>query len=58
MGCFQVRYVSRVVIYERLLFIRLATGSNQVQSKALVDCGVPTSLSALLHQMYVCLDDG
>ena len=26
MGCFQVRYVSRVVIYERKLFIRLATG--------------------------------
>ena len=26
MGCFQVRYDSRVVIYERKLFIRLATG--------------------------------
>ena len=25
MGCFQVRYDSRVVIYERKLFIRLAT---------------------------------
>ena len=27
MGCFQVRYDSRVVIYERKIFIRLATGS-------------------------------
>ena len=26
MGCFQVRYDSRVVIYKRKLFIRLATG--------------------------------
>ena len=26
MGCFQVMYDSRVVIYERKLFIRLATG--------------------------------
>ena len=26
MGCFQVRYDSRVVIYEHKLFIRLATG--------------------------------
>ena len=26
-GCFQVRYDSRVVIYERKIFIRLATGS-------------------------------
>ena len=26
MECFQVRYDSRVVIYERKLFIRLATG--------------------------------
>ena len=26
MGCLQVRYDSRVVIYERKLFIRLATG--------------------------------
>ena len=26
MGCFQVRYDSRVIIYERKLFIRLATG--------------------------------
>ena len=25
MGCFQVRYDSRVVIYERKLFMRLAT---------------------------------
>ena len=28
MGCFQVRYDSRVVIYERKLFIRLATGKQ------------------------------
>ena len=28
MGCFQVRYDSRVVIYDRKLFIRLATGCN------------------------------
>ena len=27
MGCFQVRYDSRVVIYERKIFIRLATGA-------------------------------
>ena len=26
MGYFQVRYASRVVIYERKMFIRLATG--------------------------------
>ena len=26
MGCFQVRYGTRVVIYDRKLFIRLATG--------------------------------
>ena len=30
MGCFQVRYVSRIVIYERKLFIRLATGFIQL----------------------------
>ena len=28
MGYFQVRYASRVVIYERKLFIRLATGAS------------------------------
>ena len=28
MGCFQVRYDSRVIIYERKLFIRLATGQT------------------------------
>ena len=30
MGCFQVRYDSGVVIYERKLFIRLATGDTKV----------------------------
>ena len=34
MGCFQVRYDSRVVIYERKLFIRLATG--RIQSSAIL----------------------
>ena len=28
MGCFQVRYNSRVVIYKHKLFIRLATGDR------------------------------
>ena len=28
MGCFQVRYDSRVVIYEHKLFIRLTTGQT------------------------------
>ena len=31
MGCFQVRYVSRVAIYERKLFIRLATDLEEGQ---------------------------
>ena len=31
MGCFQVRYDSRVVIYERKLFIRLATGDYSIK---------------------------
>ena len=31
MGCFQVRYDCRVVIYERKMFIRLATGLNLIQ---------------------------
>ena len=30
MGYFPVRYDSRVVIYERKLFIRLATGANSI----------------------------
>ena len=30
MGCFQVKYDSRVVIYERKLFIRLATGQKLI----------------------------
>ena len=34
MGCFQVRYDSRVVIYERKLFIRLATGYFLLQLAA------------------------
>ena len=31
MGCFQVRYDSRVVNYERKLFIRLATGDALIK---------------------------
>ena len=31
MGCFQVRYDSRVVIYERKLFIRSATEEAKVR---------------------------
>ena len=30
MECFQVRYDSGVIIYERKLFIRLATGDTKV----------------------------
>ena len=30
MGYFPVRYDSRVVIYERKMFIRLATGDNVI----------------------------
>ena len=33
MGYFPVRYDSRVVIYERKIFIRLATGSNISNNK-------------------------
>ena len=36
MGYFQVRYDSRVVIYERKMFIRLATERNTVMRKALL----------------------
>ena len=32
MECFQVRYDSRVMIYERKLFIRLATGAQELHS--------------------------
>ena len=49
MGCFQVRYDSRVVIYERKLFIRLAT----VVSDATVLPTLPTTLAASL----VCILD-
>ena len=35
MEYFQVRYDSRVVIYDRKLFIRLATG---VDSKVVISC--------------------
>ena len=34
MGYFPVRYDSRVVIYERKMFIRLATGLNKVSNSA------------------------
>ena len=37
MGYFPVRYDSRVVIYERKIFIRLATGIEEV-----IDQRVPT----------------
>ena len=37
MGCFQVRYDSRVVIYERKLFIRLATDLNLVEQFTIVN---------------------
>ena len=30
MGYFQVRYASRVIIYERKMFIRLATGITKL----------------------------
>ena len=33
MGYFQVRYDSRVLIYERKMFIRLATGANAIKCK-------------------------
>ena len=36
MGCFQVRYDSRVVIYERKLFIRLATVVNIIKHFTIV----------------------
>ena len=42
MGCFQVRYDSRVVIYERKLFIRLATGLWQGLNQSL-----PNSLGCM-----------
>ena len=38
MGCFQVRYDSRVVIYERKLFIRLATENNHLLCKGKYHC--------------------
>ena len=50
MECFQVRYDSRVVIYERKLFIRLATGDGFVRSAnsvATIDPGI--LLFAILH---------
>ena len=34
MGCFQVSYDSRVVIYERKLLIRLATGVTDTPQTA------------------------
>ena len=36
MGYFQVRYDSRVVIYERKLFIRLATGFDAPTNEFLI----------------------
>ena len=36
MECFQVRYDSRVVIYERKLFIRLATVFLKVKSNSIL----------------------
>ena len=48
MGYFQVRYDSRVVIYERKLFIRLATeGSGQILFKIVTkhhSVGAPNKL--------------
>ena len=32
MGYFQVRYASRVIIYERKMFIRLATGVDVINN--------------------------
>ena len=44
MGCFQVRYDSRVVIYERKLFTRLATGKRIQRAHnhtyKLIDCHI------------------
>ena len=37
MGCFQVRYDSRVIIYERKLFIRLATDCRYVASHTMTN---------------------
>ena len=52
MGCFQVRYDSRVIIYDRKLFIRLATELNggAIRYKY-------TYLSYLFH-LYSQVDQG
>ena len=47
MGCFQVTHNSRVVIYERKLFIRLAT----VITEVVID---PRSLSSKVGQRLPC----
>ena len=60
MGYFQVRYNSRVVIYDRRGFIRLATGDSvskplvwlvNLQMPRLVDLG-----SCVKYVIYTCLD--
>ena len=43
MGCFQVRYDSRVINYERKLFIRLATDGTALQVLNVVLCKLQPS---------------
>ena len=55
MGCFQVRYNSRVIIYDRKLFIRLATGCNATTiniSLILLRC-LQTLTFAKMFRMFV-----
>ena len=52
MECFQVRYNSRVVIYERKLFIRLATGVHLQWPS----CKVFVNLLNLFELKFYCQD--
>ena len=48
MEYFQVRYDSRVVIYERKLFIRLATVVNPIKTFTLIKYGSRVVIQAIV----------